>query len=116
MTLINSGHAPRMLIGAASPDFGEVSFHQMHMKNSVNEMAAVSTVTVAPRSGLQFSPGGYHLILMRPRRALQPGDHVPITLRFADGESLNVQFEVRTASGSAPGRSDDMGRMPGMQH
>jgi copper(I)-binding protein len=34
-------------------------------------------------------------MLMQATKPLQPGDHVPIILRFADGSSLTVQFEVR---------------------
>jgi copper(I)-binding protein len=40
-------------------------------------------------------------MLMQPQRAIHPGDHVLLTLRFAGGQSLPVQFEVRRADGSA---------------
>jgi copper(I)-binding protein len=38
---------------------------------------------------------------MQPRETLDPHGEVPITLRFADGSSLTVQFQVRT-SGASP--------------
>jgi copper(I)-binding protein len=34
-------------------------------------------------------------MLMQPSRSLATGSYVPITLRFAGGGQLTVQFEVR---------------------
>lgn len=116
MTLTNTGASPLTLIGADSVAFGQVSFHQTHMKNGVSEMTAASALTVAPQSSLRFEPGGYHLMLMQPKQALHPGDHVRITLRFAGGQSFEALFDVRAAGANPPARSDDMGSMPGMQH
>jgi hypothetical protein len=97
MTLTNTGAASQVLIGADSPEFGAVSVHHTDTRNGVSEMASVNSLLIKPHSSLQFAPGGYHLMLMQPKRALQPGDHAPITLRFADGGSLQVSFEVRGA-------------------
>jgi copper(I)-binding protein len=103
LTLTNSGSTPRVLAGASSPDFGAVSFHQTRTVNGMSEMSAVDRLTVAPRGSLHFAPGGYHIMLMQPTRMLHPGDQVPMTLRFADGSSLQVSFEVRGAMGATPG-------------
>jgi copper(I)-binding protein len=113
MTLINTGTAAGVLVSASSPDFGQVSFHESLTKNGMSEMVAVSTLTVKPQSSLRFSPGGYHMMLMQPKRALRPGDRVAITLQFADGHSLQAPFEVRGAG--ERGHPDEGGDMPGMQ-
>jgi periplasmic copper chaperone A len=106
MTLINTGTVAGVLVSAASPDFGEVSFHESLTKNGMSEMVAVSTLTVKPQSSLRFAPGGYHMMLMQPKRALQPGDRVLIKLRFADGQSLEVPFEVRGAGAGERSHAD----------
>lgn len=113
MTLVNSGSAPGVLISALSPDFGEVSFHQTRIKDGVSEMTAISSLTVAPRSSVQFAPGGYHLMLMQPKRTLHPGDHVPIAMRFVDGKSIEVLFEVRATDA---GESSASKVISGTQH
>jgi periplasmic copper chaperone A len=114
MILTNTSTAPSVLVSAASPDFGQVSFHQSLTKDGVSDMVAVNSVTVAPHSSVRFSPGGYHLMLMQPQRALHPGDRVVINLQFADGHSLQVAFEVRAAGTGEPDHSQAMGNMPGM--
>ncbi len=116
LTLTNSGRTPEVLVGASSPDFGAVSFHQTRTMNGSTEMSAVDRLTVAAQGSLRFAPGGYHIMLMQPTRTLQPGDRVPITLRFADASSLLVSFEVRSAGAAAPEAAHAMGGMPGMPH
>jgi periplasmic copper chaperone A len=115
MTLTNTGTVPSVLVSAASPDFGQVSFHRSLTKEGVSDMAAVDTVTVAPHSSVRFSPGGYHIMLMQPKRSLQPSDRVLITLQFADGHSLEVAFEVRASGAGEPGHSDEVGNKPIMR-
>jgi copper(I)-binding protein len=38
-------------------------------------------------------------MLMHRKEALQPGEEVPVTLRFGDGETLEVPFRVEGAQG-----------------
>jgi copper(I)-binding protein len=98
MTLINTGSAARVLIGASSPDYGEVSLHQTRIRNGMSEMTPVGSVELKPLIPVRFAEGGYHLMLMQPKRSLQPGDRVLITLRFARGPPIEVPFEVRAGN------------------
>jgi copper(I)-binding protein len=110
MTVTNIGSTEQVLIGADSPDYGTISFHQTHMKGGMSgmsgmngmsgmtEMTPVASVILKPHATVRFAEGGYHLMLMQPRRTLHPGDHVLVTLRFADGRALVVPFEVREGS------------------
>jgi periplasmic copper chaperone A len=98
MTVINTGSAVRVLIGASSPDYGEIGMHQTRLRDGVNEMTPVASIEVRPRIPVRFAEGGYHLMLLHPKRPLKPGDRVLITLRFAQGPSVEVPFEVRAGN------------------
>jgi len=98
MTLINTGSAARVLIRASSPDYGEVGIHLTQIRNGVNAMTRVESVELKPLTPVRFAEGGYHLMLMQPKRSLQPGDRVLITLHFAQGPSIQVPFEVRAGN------------------
>jgi periplasmic copper chaperone A len=100
MTLINTGSATRALVGASSPDYGEVTMHQTRLRNGMNEMTQVESIELKPRVPVRFAEGGYHLMLMQPKRSLKPGDRVMIILRFARGPSLEVPFDVRAGNAS----------------
>jgi len=98
MTVTNTGTAARLLTGASSPDYGEVSIHQARLRNGMIEMTPVESVELRPQSPVRFAEGGYHLMLLRPKRSLQAGDRVLITLYFAHGPSIEVPFEVRAGN------------------
>jgi copper(I)-binding protein len=98
MTVINAGPAARVLIGASSPDYGEISIHQTRIRNGMNEMTAVESVELRPLVPVRFTEGGYHLMLVQPKRSLAVGDRVLITLHFAQGPSIEVPFELRAGN------------------
>ena len=94
-TLINTGEKPVTLIGVSSAVFAEIMIHRSMARAGIMEMSPVKRITIEPHAILDFAASGYHLMLMQPSVPLVPGSEVPITLRFADGGELTVQFEVR---------------------
>jgi periplasmic copper chaperone A len=108
LTLINTGDRPASLIAASCPDYADVSLHRSRNMAGTSQMIAVHEVTVAPHSSLSFAAQGYHLMLAHPNKILKPGDRVPVTLSFAAGAALTVQFELRP-----PGAGADTPDMPG---
>jgi len=60
----------------------------------MNEMKPVEAITVQPHTTIRFAEGGYHLMLMQPRRSLQRGDRVTVVLHFGS-ETVDVSFLVR---------------------
>jgi copper(I)-binding protein len=100
MTVINTGPEEHVLIGASTPDYEDVSFHQSHNHNGMNEMAPVASIILQPHATVRFAEGGYHLMLMQPKRSLHPGDKVEVTLRLSDGQTLLVPFDVRAGNGN----------------
>lgn len=95
MTLTNSGAVAQTLIGATSPEYVRIEFHQTHSSDGMSGMTPVESIGVKPHGTVRFAEGGYHLMLMQPTRQLNPGDKILITLRFAGGRSLAVPFAVR---------------------
>jgi copper(I)-binding protein len=98
MTLTNAGSATYTLVGAGSEDYGEVSFHQTRNHDGMSEMKPVDTIILKARSSVRFAEGGYHLMMLQPRRSIQPGDRVLVTLRLGNGRTIGVPFLVRTGS------------------
>lgn len=52
-----------------------------------------------PGADVAFTLGGYHIMLMNAKKHLEPGDQLPVTLIFADGQRLKQSFDVRSATG-----------------
>lgn len=98
-TLHNNGAHPVDLVGAKSPDCGQLMLHQSVVTNGMAHMKMVHSIVVPPHGSIAFRPGGYHLMCMSPSTAISPGQKVPVALRFQDGTSLSAQFAVYGATG-----------------
>jgi len=95
MELRNNTSRPQVLVAASSPEFGSVMIHRTIAKDGMAGMVHQPRIELAPNGSLVFAPGGYHLMLMSPKRALRAGDPVVINLEFRGGLVLPVAFEVR---------------------
>ena len=94
-TLTNTGPTERVIIGASSADFGDVSLHRSRLENGVSGMEPVDALVLKPHTAVRFAEGGYHLMLLQPKRALHPDDSVTITLRLRDGAPVTAPFAIR---------------------
>lgn len=94
-TLTNTGSAVHVLVGASSPDYGDVSIHLTRVNNGMTEMRPIDSIILKPHTSVRFAEGGHHFMLMQPKRSLHPGDQVLVTLRFTEGLSITIPFEVR---------------------
>lgn len=99
VTLRNAEQHPVTLLGVSTRDYGAAMFHASRNQNGVETMLPIDRIRIDPHSQVSFAPAGLHIMLMQPSRAVGPGDHVILTLKFADGRSLPVQFEVRKPDG-----------------
>lgn len=102
---------PARLIGASSPMAGVTEIHEMAMENDVMRMRRVAGVALAAGQTTELKPGGYHVMLMDLKQALQPGQNVPITLVFEDANQLRFTQQIE-----APVRALGAGHEHGQGH
>ena len=95
LELRNNTSLPQVLVAAGSPGFGSVMIHRTIVKDGVAGMMHASQIELAPNASLVFAPGGYHLMLMNPKRTLRAGERVDFNLEFRGGLVLPVTSEVR---------------------
>lgn len=95
MVLQNKTSRPQTLIAATSSAFGTVMIHRTVTRGGLTGMEHSPQVDLLPNASLLFAPGGYHLMLLNPKRALHAGDRVNINLQFRGGLVLPVAYEVR---------------------
>ncbi|MCY0388528.1 copper chaperone PCu(A)C [Robbsia sp. Bb-Pol-6] len=100
MVLENTGERPLDLIGVASPDYADVMLHRTLRNGATTTMEMTPTLALPPHEKVAIAPGGYHLMLEKPTRALAPGATVQLELRFSDGAAMRTAVPV-----SAPTRT-----------
>ncbi len=98
----NDGDAAHDIVGASSKAYGDVMLHQSSNEGGMAHMRMLHKLGVPAHGKVELAPGGYHLMLMNARHPVKPGDTVPVTLRFADGTTLDVGFIARPANASGP--------------
>jgi hypothetical protein len=96
-TLHNGGSKTISLTGASSPACSMLVLHNSENMGGMMHMDDVSGVDVLPAATVNFAPGGYHLMCIKPALAL--GARVPVSLQFLDGTKLQTEFVVRDANG-----------------
>lgn len=96
--LHNAGSRELSLTGASSPACGMLMLHKSNSDNGMANMKDVDSVAIPAGGSVRFAPGGLHLMCMDPK-PLRRGTAVPVTLRFANGETVSVPFAVRNALG-----------------
>nr|WP_256368242.1 copper chaperone PCu(A)C [Mangrovicoccus sp. HB161399] len=94
MVVANAGAAPRALAGVRAEGFAMAHLHHSMEKDGVAMMAAMDQIEIAPGGSVAFAPGGLHVMLMGPRKALAVGNEVVLTLIFADGAEIAVTAPV----------------------
>ncbi|HEX5487901.1 MAG TPA: copper chaperone PCu(A)C [Rhodanobacteraceae bacterium] len=101
--IVNDGDATARLVGASSPDYGSVMLHRSRLAQGDSTMEHVDHLDIPAHGSVTLSPGGYHLMLMHAKRPIKPGDSLKMTLDFAGGATLQVDFSVLPANASGPG-------------
>lgn len=100
-----TANAKSALVAIASPVAARVEMHSTTMEGGVMKMRATDRIELAAGKTVKLGPGGYHAMLIDLKRALKPGETLPLMLTIERADSsratLTVQAEVRAADGSA---------------
>ncbi len=98
-TVHNDSPVPIELLGASSPEYGMVELHRTVTEGTTSRMEAIDKVAVPAHGKLQFKPGSYHLMLMRPKPGVKVGGEATVVLQFSGGRTLDARFPVRGPGG-----------------
>jgi copper(I)-binding protein len=95
MILENQSDKSQSLTSVSATAFGRVMIHRTEQKDGMAHMTHQKQVTIPANGEVVFAPGGYHLMLMHPKRPLHADDQATINFVFADESKLSVIFKVR---------------------
>ncbi len=113
LTIENGGPTAEVLIAATSPDFARVEFNDHVKEGEMMKMVKLDKLDVPANSQLVLEQGGKHLMLFEPKRALNNGDSIKVTLTFSNSGPIETNFVVLN---EIPRKEGEMGDMPGMKH
>lgn len=115
MAIANTGKAAVRLVAASTPAAKAVSLHRSSVVNGVARMSTVAGGIAIPAGGSAvLGPGGYHMMLEGLAKPLGLGERAPLTLKFSNGQQVQVELAVQLQAGG-PGPTG-MDAMSGMDH
>jgi periplasmic copper chaperone A len=95
MTISNNSKNMVQLESATCVDFEMVEIHRTETHEGMSRMIKQSNLQIESGENVMLKPGGYHLMLMKPKRHLQNGDKVLLELHFNNGEVITVKADVQ---------------------
>ncbi len=95
MSISNSSTHTVQLKSASSDDFSAIEIHQTMMHEGMAHMLRQSSLQITGGGSVELKPGGYHLMLLQPKRPLPAGTEVTLRLSFDNGETIAVAAVVR---------------------
>lgn len=79
-----------------TPVAGVAQVHEMRMEGDIMRMQAVKDGLELPAGKtVELSPGGYHVMLMDLKVALQKDTSIPLTLVFVDAKGVESKTEIK---------------------
>jgi len=85
---------------ASCPDFETVEIHEMSMSGGMMKMREIEQLVVPAGGEVELKPGGYHLMLIKPKQPFKKGDSLTVTLHTTDGKSQAVKMKVKERKAS----------------
>ncbi|WP_335912779.1 MULTISPECIES: copper chaperone PCu(A)C [Shewanella] len=95
LTLSNHGAATE-LVSASTPMARETMLHTLIEEDGLVKMRHVAAFPLPEHGQLTLQSSGDHIMIMGLKAPLQLGQKVPMTLSFANGETLNIELEVKS--------------------
>lgn len=102
----NRGEHGDRLTGASTPIAGYVELHEHVHENGLMKMRQIDGLELAPGQSVEFTPGGYHVMLFDLKQPLTAGHEYPLTLIFQQAGEVEVMVKVQqdtTPKASAEG-------------
>ena len=100
MKIENETDKPISITRASCPEFETVEIHEMSMSGGMMKMREIEKLVVPANGKVELKPGGYHLMLIKPKKPFKKGDTLMVTLHTADGQSQAVKMEVKERKAS----------------
>lgn len=96
MNLANNSDSTIKLVGASSKSAEIVELHTHTNDNGVMRMRKIDSIEIPANSEVSLQPGGHHIMLINPVKALKADQTIEVTLVFADDTTQTVKMPVKS--------------------
>jgi len=112
MTITNKGTAPDTVSCVSDDASAQCQIHSMTMEGGVMKMRPVGGgLEIKPGETVTLQPGGYHIMFVNLKHALEQGQSVKATLKFEHAGTVDVEYPIAAIGAPAPGAAAGGGTM-----
>ena len=90
----NNGEVGDRLLEIETPAAEFAELHEHVHAEGLMKMQKAADLTIGAGESVTLEPGGYHIMLMNLKRPLVDGEKFPLTLRFEQAGSVEVEVAV----------------------
>lgn len=95
LAIENKGKTADKLLKITTPIAASAEIHSTTMDGGIMRMREVDTLELQPAANVTMTPGdGYHIMLVGLKKALVPGQKIPLSLRFEKAGKLDIEVVV----------------------
>ncbi len=98
MEIANETGQDRQAVSMQCSEFDRAEFHRTVEKDGMARMEHQQVLNIAANSELELEPGGYHIMLFNPARALVAGDRTNCSMKFDNGTTIAIELEIKKSS------------------
>jgi periplasmic copper chaperone A len=103
----NTSDKPERLLSVHSPLAERIEMHEMRMDGDLMQMRELTDgLSLPAKSITTLKPGGIHLMLIAPKRALAEGQSIRLTLVFENAGKRTLTFNVYKKAPGATAASE----------
>ncbi len=99
MSIKNTSESTITINGISSPEFESAELHRTVINEGMASMQHIKKLDVPANGSIKLEPGGLHLMLFNPQRALSAGDSVTLTIHLSNGTRMAVTAPVVRQTG-----------------
>lgn len=105
-SLVNNGPGPISLVGVGSPITGHAEVHRSVMQGEIMRMEPAGDIEVPAGASVVLKPGALHVMLMGLTEPLKKGEVFPLTLQFAEGQSIEIAVPIMGPGAAGPEKEE----------
>lgn len=90
----NNGEVDDRLLGVETPAAKSAELHEHVHAEGLMKMQKAADLTIGAGESVTLEPGGYHIMLMNLQQPLVDGEKFPMTLRFEQAGSIEIEVAV----------------------
>lgn len=94
MEVKNTSNYVINIVSIKSPAFKRIEMHLSKEADGFAKMLPQKNLPIPANSTLSLKSGGYHLMLIKPKKRLISGDKASLTFSLSNGEQLTLEIGI----------------------